>query len=91
MDPLLNLISGLSTRILAGWDVDFIVTNGYLCKFRVYIMFVSRTIAFGLIAFATVDRWYSSCNQYQRRQMSLLRNPQRGSILTLILSSLFYC
>jgi hypothetical protein len=88
---LISIISGLSTRILAGWDVDFTVTNGYLCKFRVYIMFVSRTTAFWLIAFAAVDRWCSSCNQYQHRQMSSLRNAQRGSIAILILSSLVYC
>ena len=88
---LISIISGLSTRVLAGWDMDFTVTNGYLCKFRVYMMFVSRTIAFWLIAFAAVDRWYSSCNQSQHRQMSSLQNAQRGSIAILILSSLVYC
>jgi hypothetical protein len=54
-------------------------------------MFVSRTIAFWLIALATIDRWCSSCNEYQRRQISSLRNAQRGTIIITISSSLLYC
>jgi hypothetical protein len=54
-------------------------------------MLVSRTIAFWLIALASVDRWCSSCSQYQRRQFSSSRNAQRGAIVIIICSSLFYC
>ncbi|CAF0762231.1 unnamed protein product [Adineta steineri] len=88
---IISIISGLSTRILAGWNLDVTMTDTLSCKFRAYIMFVSRTIAFWLIALATVDRWCSSCNQYQRRKMSSLRNAQKGSIIIIILCSLIYC
>jgi hypothetical protein len=54
-------------------------------------MFVSRTIAFWLIAFASIDRWYSSCNEHRRRQMSSLKNAKRGTIIIIILSILIYC
>ncbi|CAF2997047.1 unnamed protein product [Rotaria sp. Silwood2] len=54
-------------------------------------MFVSRTTAFWLIAFATIDRWFSSCSQYQRRQRSSLKNAQRGTISITILSIILYC
>jgi hypothetical protein len=53
-------------------------------------MLVSRTVAFWLIAFATVDRWFSSCYQYQRRQLSSLKNAQQGTILIIILSIILY-
>jgi hypothetical protein len=88
---IVSIISGLTTRLLAGWNLDFTVTHSSLCKFRVYVMFVSRTIAFWLIALATVDRWCSSCRQYQPRQISSLRNSQRGTIIIIIFSGLLYC
>jgi hypothetical protein len=87
---IISIISGLLTRILAGWNLDFTATNSSLCKFRVYIMFVSRTIALWLIALATVDRWYSSCRQYRRRQLGSLQNAQRGTIIITIFSCLLY-
>ncbi len=94
ISSIANIISitfGLTTRILSGWDVDLTDTNSLICKCRTFIMLVSRTVAFWLIAFATVDRWISSCCQYQRRQMSSLKNAQRETILIIILSILLYC
>ncbi|CAF3162478.1 unnamed protein product [Rotaria socialis] len=89
-----NVISisfGLTTRILSGWNTDFTDTHSLICKIRVFIMFVSRTTAFWLIAFATIDRWFTSCYQYQRRQMSSLKNSQRATWCITVLSILFYC
>ncbi|CAF0749928.1 unnamed protein product [Rotaria sp. Silwood1] len=88
---MISILFGLTTRILAGWNIDITDTNSLVCKFRAFIVFVSRTIAFWLIAFATIDRWFSSCSQYQRRQMSSLKNAQRGTIIIIILSILLYC
>ncbi|UJR14279.1 hypothetical protein I4U23_001269 [Adineta vaga] len=93
LSSIANLISicfGLTTRILSGWHLDFTNTNTSLCKIRVYIMLVSRTIAFWLIALATFDRWCSSCHHYQRRKLSSLRNAQRVSILFVVCCSLIY-
>lgn len=93
---IISIVFGLTTRTLAGWDLDFTGTHTSLCKLRVYILFVSRTTAFWLIALATVDRWCSSCNEYQRRQFSSLRNAQRGSLFAALCCSVcfvhvFYC
>ncbi|CAF0845357.1 unnamed protein product [Rotaria sordida] len=88
---MISITCGLTTRILAGWNIDLTNTNSLSCKIRAFIMFVSRTIAFWLIAYATIDRWFSSCSQYQRRQMSSLKNAQRGTIIIIILSILLYC
>ena len=92
----ISILSGLSTRILAGWNLDFTIRNSLLCKSRAYIMFVSRTIAFWLIALASVDRWCSSCANYQRRQRSSLRNAQHGTIIItlgsiILYSQILYC
>ena len=88
---IISIIFGLTTRILSGWNMDFTETNSFLCKCRVFIMFISRTIAFWLIAFATIDRWFLSCSQYQRRQMSSLKNARKGTIIIIVISTLFYC
>jgi hypothetical protein len=94
ISSIANIISitvGLTTRILSGWNMDLTTTNNFVCKCRAFVMFVSRTIAFCLIAFATIDRWFLSCSQYQRRQISSLRNAQRGAIVITIISTLLYC
>ncbi|CAF4649838.1 unnamed protein product [Rotaria sp. Silwood2] len=88
---MISIMFGLTTRILSGWNMDLTDTNNLICKIRVFIMFVSRTTAFWLIAFATIDRWFSSCSQYQRRQRSSLKNAQRGTISITILSIIVYC
>ncbi|CAM4782779.1 unnamed protein product [Rotaria magnacalcarata] len=93
ISSLTNMISitfGLSTRILSGWNMNFTDSNTLMCKFRAFVMLTSRTTSFWLIAFATIDRWFSSCCQYQRRQMSSLKNAQRGTIIIIILSILLY-
>ncbi|CAF0836590.1 unnamed protein product [Adineta ricciae] len=94
MSSIANLVSisiGLSTRILSGWHLDLTSTNSYFCKIRVYIMFVSRTVAFWLIALATIDRWCSSCSQFHRRQLSSLRNARRGVVFIICACCLSYC
>ncbi len=87
---IISITFGLTTRILSGWYMDITDSNSYVCKFRAFVMFVSRTIAFWLITLATVDRWYSSCKKHQRRQMSSLKTAQRGTMFIIILSILLY-
>jgi len=88
---LISILFCLTTRTMSGWNMDLTDTNAFICKFRAFVMFVSRSIAFWLIAFATIDRWLLSCSQYQRRKVSSLKNAQRGTIGIIILSSLLYC
>lgn len=93
---LITLISGVAVRLLSGWSADLTDTIGWLCKFRIFILFSFRTIASWLIMLATFDRWLSSSINVHRRQMSTLKNARRGIIATIILSSLayaqiFYC
>ncbi|CAF0990237.1 unnamed protein product [Adineta steineri] len=88
---MISITCGLTSRILSGWDMDLTNTNAFLCKFRAFIMLVSRSIAFWLIALATVDRWLLSSYRHQRRQCSSLKNAQQGTIAIIILSSFLYC
>lgn len=87
----ISITFGLSTRVLSGWVIDLAAKNSFICKCRAFIVFSSRTVAFWLIAYATIDRWFSSCFQYQRRQMSSLKNSRRGTIIIIISSILLYC
>lgn len=96
ISSLITLISGVAVRLLAGWSADLTDTVAWLCKLRIFVLFDSRTIASWLIVLATIDRWLSSSMDVNRRQMSTLKNAQRGAILVVILSSLayaqiFYC
>jgi hypothetical protein len=77
-------------RILSGWNIDLTDTNQYHCKLRAFIMFTSRTIAFWLIMFATVDRWILSLNDAQRRKRSKLRNAHRSTLIIITISILLY-
>src|SRR4051812_26293755 len=52
---LVTLISGVAVRLLAGWSADLTDTIGWLCKFRIFVLFTSRTIASWLIMLATFD------------------------------------
>ncbi|CAF2497802.1 unnamed protein product [Rotaria sp. Silwood2] len=87
---IITLMSGVTVRLLAGWSADLTDRIGWLCKFRIFILFSSRTIASWLIVLATFDRWVSSSTNIHRRQMSSLKNAQRGIIIIICLSSLVY-
>ncbi len=52
---------------------------------RAFILFHSRTIAFWLIALVSIDRWLSSSRNFHRRQMSNLKNVQRGLFISTLL------
>ncbi|CAF4662290.1 unnamed protein product, partial [Rotaria sp. Silwood1] len=43
MASLTSIVSGLTTRMLAGYAVDLTNTIDWLCKFRIYVLMVSRT------------------------------------------------
>ena len=93
---LITLLSGVAVRLLAGWSLDLTDTIGWLCKLRIFVLFASRTIASWLIMLATFDRWLSSSVAAQRRQVSTLKNAQRGMVAVLVLACLayaqiFYC
>jgi len=44
---LITLISGVAVRLLAGWSLDLTNTIGWLCKFRIFILFTFRTMHLG--------------------------------------------
>ncbi|CAF3385723.1 unnamed protein product [Rotaria sp. Silwood2] len=87
---LITLVAGVAVRLMAGWSADLTDTVPWLCKFRIFVLFDSRTIASWLIMLATVDRWFSSSIDANRRHMSTLKNAQRGTLLIMLLSSLVY-
>ncbi|CAF0968133.1 unnamed protein product [Rotaria sordida] len=93
---LITLISGIAVRLLSGWSMDLTDTVEWICKFRIFILFSSRTIASWLIVMATIDRWLSSSINVHLRHMSTIKNARRGIIIIICLSiivyiQIFYC
>jgi hypothetical protein len=87
---LISILFGLTARFMSGWDADLTDTHDYHCKLRAFIMFTSRTIAFWLIMLATTDRWLLSSNNIRLRQLSSLKNAQRGTSIIVVISILLY-
>ncbi|CAF0764246.1 unnamed protein product [Adineta steineri] len=93
---IIAFMSGLITRILSSWQLDFSETNRALCKLRGLFVYASMTSSFWLIALATIDRWLSSSHLTSRRRKSTLKNAQRGGIIIISLSigiylQILYC
>lgn len=93
---IITIISGLTTRLTAGWSSDLSETNTWLCKIRIVVLFTSRTIVVWLLAYTALDRWFSSSSKTNRRNLSSLKNSYRNifiiSILSLMLNGpLLYC
>ncbi|CAF0913775.1 unnamed protein product [Adineta ricciae] len=87
---LITVLFALTTRIMAGWGTDPTDTQGWICKLRAFILFSSRTIAFWLIALATVDRCMASSPNAAHRRMNTLKNIQKIFLLVVIVSILLY-
>ncbi|CAF1099291.1 unnamed protein product [Adineta steineri] len=93
---LIAIISGLTTRMLAGYTADLTLTISWICKARNYVLYTARTVALWLIALATIDRWLVSSVIVHRRHISTLKNAGRGIILIIIFaclinSPIIYC
>ena len=87
---LISILIGLTTRILAGWQLDPTATITWICRFRAFVVFSTRTLAIWLITLATIDRWLLSSLSIHRRQLSTLRNVQIGSLICTIMSVCAY-
>ncbi|CAF0840585.1 unnamed protein product [Adineta ricciae] len=96
LSGIIAIISGLTTRLTAGWAVDLSETIGWLCKLRIFVLFVSRTMVIWFLVFASIDRWLSSCKDVQLRHLSSLKNSYRSILLVILFSialngPLLYC
>lgn len=87
---LVSIVSGLTTRMLAGWAVDLTATVDWLCKFRAFVLFTSRTVALWSITLASLDRWLSSSRDSNLRKQSTLKKTYRNLVLVLLVSILLY-
>ncbi|CAF1175271.1 unnamed protein product [Adineta steineri] len=87
---LISIVVGLTTRILAGWNLDPTTSISWICKIRTFITFSTRTLAIWIIMLAAVDRWLLSSMDFHRRQLSSLKNIKLGIIFSFIVSILSY-
>lgn len=87
---LIVLISGVMVRLLAGWRIDLTETISWICKLRIFVLYVSRTIACWLITMATIDRWLLSSKNVVLRQLSTLKNAQHSIIMVILIAILIY-
>ena len=83
---LVVFFSGLTTRILSGWNLDYSDVNRGFCKIRGFVAFAFINATAWLIAMAAVDRWLVSSMLPSRRQKSTLRNARQATIVIIILS-----
>ncbi|CAF1493153.1 unnamed protein product [Adineta ricciae] len=87
---IISYLSGLVSRFLSSWSLDFSETNGFICKVRAVVVFPAITTTFWLIALATIDRWLLSSADTNRRQKSTIQNAERGTIIMICASFGFY-
>jgi hypothetical protein len=93
---IICIVSGLTSRMLSGWAADLTNTIGWLCKMRVFIVWITRTFFMWTVMLATVDRWLMSSGNVHYRQMSTLKNAHRGMFVILLVAvlinvDLLYC
>ncbi|CAF1367164.1 unnamed protein product [Rotaria sp. Silwood1] len=88
----MSLISGLTPRLFQSLFLvpDATQVVSVLCKLRIVVLFITRTISSWLLAFATVDRYVISSLDVNKRQMSNLKNAYRCIIVITILSIIFW-
>lgn len=87
---LISILFGLTPRIFSGWSMDLTETVPLYCKIRAFVMFSSRTIAFWLILFATIDRWILSLSKAAYRQVSTLKTAKYCCFILTCLSICLY-
>jgi hypothetical protein len=93
---LIAIVSGLTSRMMAGYAVDLTNTVKWICLVRNFVLYSARTVALWMIVLATLDRWFSSSPDANLRQISKIKNAQRGIFIVLIYTFLintpiFFC
>ena len=83
---LIAIISGLTSRMMAGYAVDLTLTVKWICVVRNYVLYTARTVALWLIAFATIDRWCSSSANINLRHRNSVKNAHRSLLIVLVSS-----
>jgi hypothetical protein len=89
---IISIISGLPPRMLRDWNIipDLTETIPILCKFRLFILFTTRTIASWLLVCATIDRYLVSSTQTNLRRLSNMKQAIYWIIFVSILSFIFW-
>jgi len=94
----LTSLTTLLSPMLDAWNETFNLINTIsgLCKFTMFIILISRTLAIWFIVLATIDRYLVSSPDANRRQMSSLKQAQRWiaiacTMAILIWAETFYC
>jgi len=87
---IIAIVSGLTTKMLTGWVPDVSNTIDWLCQFRIFILFASKNVAAWLILLASIDRWFVSHINANRRKQSTIKNTRYGIILTIVFSIVIY-
>ncbi|CAF1252485.1 unnamed protein product [Didymodactylos carnosus] len=90
ISSLVSLYSGLITRTLATYRLDPTNKSSIQCKIRSFFLFSSFTTSTWLIAVASIDRYFISCQSTQRRRLSSLKNAYYLTGIISIFSMLIY-
>ncbi|CAF1321940.1 unnamed protein product [Adineta steineri] len=96
ISSILFIWSGLLTRVLSGYGINWPNQNPPLCKIRLFILNICWSIAAWAFVGATMDRYFCSSASAVYRLKSSIRTARKFLIAILILSILlfvqvFYC
>ncbi|CAF4015700.1 unnamed protein product [Adineta steineri] len=96
VSALVFIWSGLLTRVLQGYNVNWPNQNPYMCKIRLFLLSVSWAMAAWALVGASMDRFLCSNHSAVYRGWSTCRTAKRYliGILTffvLLFAQVFYC
>ncbi|CAF0973852.1 unnamed protein product [Rotaria sp. Silwood1] len=88
--------SGLITRILEGYDINWPNQTQPVCKARLFILTVCWSVATWALVGASIDRFLGSSESVTYRSLSTIRMARRFLIIIILISILifgeiFYC
>lgn len=73
-----------------GFNIDPTKTNSSFCKFREYILTITRSLSAWFIVLASFDRYMSTSHNIRYRQFCHINIARKLIILTIIIHLLFY-
>ena len=80
------LLTTVASSMLDAWDEAFNLMNTVpgVCKFTIFIIFISRALSIWCIVFATIDRYLVSSSDQNRRRMSSLKRSYQAIIIACV-------
>lgn len=81
-----QLFTGLLSRILiSGYNIDWTETSAFYCKFRYFLLQFCTLVSLTCICLATIDQYFATSSDPQRRQWNQLKIAHRAVLITILI------